>query len=160
MSPSAKKKVLIISFLAIYIALGFFREFIFLNINEQCRVTYYHDTDSHVAASLHWLSNFSYVTLYYAKWSLTLFFPILFALIAGKTILIAFGEKNLVRITWFVYAATLGMGLLIYLIGSMIGQTENTYEIARFLAGLTETPALLVILLASFLALRRTNHSS
>ncbi len=155
MSHSSKKKTIIISFVVLYVALGFFREFIFLNINEQSRVTFYHDTDSHVSSSMQWLSNFSYTTLYYAKWPITLAFTTLFAFVAASTIKIAFDEKNLVRITWIVYALTFVTGLLFYLAGSLTGNRETTYDIARFLAGLTETPALLVILLASFLAIRR-----
>ncbi|MCX6313048.1 MAG: hypothetical protein NT084_15615 [Bacteroidetes bacterium] len=155
MSPSTRKKIIVISFIALYIAVGFFREFIFLNINEQSRVTFYHDNDSHVSDSMQWLSNFSYTTLYYAKWPLTLAFTALFAFLAGTTVKIAFGEKSLVKITWITYAAVFVTGILFYFAGSLSGNRESTYDIARFLAGMTETPAMLVILLASFLALRR-----
>jgi hypothetical protein len=155
MKPASRKKIIIISLIAIYLAMGFFREFIFLNINEQSRVTYYHETDSHVSSSMQWLSGFSYPVLYYSKWPLTLAFTVLFAWLAGQTVKVAFGEKNLVRLTWLVYGVTFVCGLLFFLAGSLIGNSETTYDIARFLAGLTETPALLVILLASFLAIRR-----
>lgn len=155
MNPGLKKKLLVISLVAFYIATGFFREFIFLNINEQCRVTFYHSTDSHVSDSMQWLSGLSYSTLYYAKWPLTLFFTIIFAFLASTIIKIAFGEKSFVRITWITYACTFVTGLLFYLAGSLTGNSQTTYDIARFLAGLTETPGLLVILSASFLALRR-----
>ena len=151
-----RKKFLIVSFLVIiYLLTGFFREYIFTNVNEQMRVTYYHDTDSHVSAGMQWLSDFNYSTLYYAKWPMTLFFTALFAFLAATTIKIAFNEKKLIRICWITYGAVFLLGFIFYFIGSAAGNPETTYEIARFLAGLTETPALLIIISAAFLAIHR-----
>ncbi len=158
MKKATRTKIFIVLLIALYIATGFFREFIFLNINEQSRVTFYKLTDSHVAASMQWLSGLSYSTLYYAKWPLTLLFTAYFAFIAAAIINLWFANKNYVKITWLAYAITFAAGLLFYLAGSLTGARESTYGIARFLAGLTETPALLVMLLASFLALRRENN--
>ena len=155
MNSGLQKKIIILVVVSIYIVIGFFREFIFLNINEQIRVVYYHETDSHVSNAMQWISQFSYSTLYYSKWLLTLTFTTIFALIAGLAIKIAFAEKTLVRITWLVYAAVFVLGLLFFIAGSVSGNIDNTYNISRFIAGLTETPALLAILFATFLALRR-----
>lgn len=155
MKLSRRKKIIIGLLIALYIATGFLREFIFLNINEQSRVTFYHQTDSHVAPSMQWLSGLSYSTLYYAKWPLTLLFTAYFAFIAAAIVKKWFDDRNLMKITWWAYAITFAAGLLFYLAGSLTGARESTYGIARFLAGLTETPALLVMLLASFMALRR-----
>lgn len=155
MKLSLRAKISISLLIALYIATGFFREFVFLNINEQSRVTFYHQTDSHVASSMQWLSGLSYSTLYYAKWPLTLLFTAYFAFIAAAIVKKWFADKNLVKITLLAYAITFSAGLVFYLAGSLTGYRESTYEIARFLAGLTETPALLVMLLASFMALRK-----
>ncbi|MEO5642609.1 MAG: hypothetical protein ABIQ40_17205 [Bacteroidia bacterium] len=154
MTLTRRTKVSIAVLIALYIATGFFREFIFLNINEQSRVTYYQATDSHVAPSMHWLSGLSYSTLYYAKWPLTLLFTACFAFISAAIVRKWFSNKNFVKITWLAYAITFAAALLFYLAGAVTDARESTYGIARFLAGLTETPALLVMLLASFLALR------
>jgi hypothetical protein len=155
MKKTARVKIIIVLLVALYIATGFLREFIFLNINEQSRVTFYHETESHVAPSMQWLSGLSYSTLYYAKWPLTLLFTAYFAFIAAAIVKKWFSERNFVKITWLAYGITFAAGLVFYLAGSLTGAREITYGIARFLAGLTETPALLVMLLASFLALRR-----
>lgn len=155
MKKFTRTKISIILLIALYIATGFFREFIFLNINEQSRVTFYHLTDSHVALSMQWLSGLSYSTLYYAKWPLTLLFTAYFAFIAAAIIKLWFANKNFVKITWLAYSITFGVGLAFYSAGALTEERESTYGIARFLAGLTETPALLVMLLASFLALNR-----
>jgi hypothetical protein len=155
MKNNTRLKLIITSLILLYIAAGFFREFVFLNINEQSRVTFYHENDSHVAPSMQWLSGLSYPVLYYAKWPLTLLFTIFFAFLAATIVRQWFGDKNLVKITWLAYGIAFSAGLLFYVAGYLTGNTDSTYDIARFLAGLTETPAMLVILLASFMAIRR-----
>jgi hypothetical protein len=162
MNPRRKRNLIVAFLVALYIVLGFFREFIFMNINEQIRVTYdtvylHRPTESYVAPSMSWLSGFGYPTLYYSKWALTFITTLLFALLASVTIKNAFEDKGLVKITWIAYGAVFLAGLLFYLGGSLTGNRESTYDIARFLAGLTETPALLVILAASYLAIGRRN---
>jgi len=160
MNPRRKRNLIIVLLVAIYIVAGFFREFVFVNINEQSRVTYHavflHDTaETYVAPSMQWLSGFSYSTLYYSKWILTLVATLLFAFLATRIVKQAFTDKGLVKITWMAYGVVFMAGLLFYLAGSLSGNRDSTYDIARFLAGLTETPALLVVLCASFLAIGR-----
>ena len=146
--------------IVIYIVTCFFREFIFLNLNEQCRVTYdtvylQRPTESFVTPSMQWLSTFSYPTLYYSKWGLTLLFTVIFAALASLIIHFGFNEKKYVKITWLSFSTVFIAGLLFYFIGYLLHNTSFTYDIARFLAGLVETPAMLVILCATFIALRR-----
>jgi hypothetical protein len=152
---SNQKKIVGISLVVVYIILAFFREFIFLNVNEQSRVTYYHSNDSNVAASMQWLSVFNYGTLYYSKWVLTVLFAVLFAFLASRIVKIFFGDLLFVRMTWLAYACLFCAGFLFYLIDKITNNKNQLYETARFLAGLTEGPGLLVILCASFLAIRK-----
>ncbi|HLG02618.1 MAG TPA: hypothetical protein VI731_03425 [Bacteroidia bacterium] len=149
------KRVLLFLLAIVYVASGFFREFIFLNINEQMRVTYYAAADSQVASSMQWLSACSYPQLYYSKWPLTLLFAGWFAFLAAVIVSLGFRNKIYERITWLAYAGAFLLGFLFYAAGAMTGSTAFTYDIARFLAGLVETPAMLVILVASFLAHKR-----
>jgi hypothetical protein len=44
---------------------------------------------------------------------------------------------------------------LFFAVGWALNARESTYDVARFLAGLIETPAMLTILVASFLVHRR-----
>lgn len=164
MKTATRKRLLVLLLVAAYIVCGFFREFVFLNINEQRRVTYNlvyrHTTDeNHVAPSMQWLSRFSYEFLSNLKWPLTLFFAVLFAFIASHIIRIAFGDRKLTRLTWIAYGTVFLIGVLFYLAGWALGNTENTYTVARFFAGLTETPALLAILFAAFLFLEKQKEN-
>ncbi|HTL81574.1 MAG TPA: hypothetical protein VL651_07710 [Bacteroidia bacterium] len=150
-----RKKIYVAALFLLYVCIGFFREFIFLNINEQSRVTYYHDNDSHVSSSMQWLSRFSYSTLHYAKWPLTFLFTCIFAYLSALIIRIFFADREKVKLTWIIFAMTFLAGALFYFIGALLGHSYATYDIARFLAGLTETPALLIILFASFLLMKK-----
>lgn len=143
----------------VYVAIGFFREFVFLNVNEQSRVTYYHADDSQVAPSMRFLEHLSYTTLYYAKYPLTLFFSAIFALLACLVVRLLFGERKYVRFTLLIYAGVFLLSLLFFAIGKLTGQPESFYEIARFIAGLVETPALLIVLVPAFFLATNSNSS-
>lgn len=144
----------------LYIITGFFREFVFLNVNEQMRVSYYHATDSQVAPSMQFLSSFSYSALYYGKWPLTLLFTAIFAAIAAYIIRFLFRDRTFVRITLWAYAAVFFTGFLFYAAGYLVGWQERFYVIARFLAGIVETPALLIVLIPTFFLMRQPPRES
>ena len=157
MNAHRKKILLVFLHVLIYIIIGFFREFLFRNINEQLRVMSSKYKESYVDASMQWISGLSHSTLYISKWIFTLAFTIIFAFIASRTVKIAFEDKSLVRLTWLAYGAVFATGILFYFAGSIVPNPDRTYNISRFLAGLTETPCLLIILCASFIAIRRGN---
>jgi hypothetical protein len=152
---SRKTKLIASCLILVFILAGFFREFVFLNVNEQMRVTYYKVSDSHVAPGMTWLNAFSYTTLYYMKWLLTAAFTFLFAILSAITIKVVFNDKKLVRIGIYTYGIVFLASFFFFLVGAFSGNTETTYSIARFLAGLIESPAMLIILLSAFTIIRR-----
>jgi hypothetical protein len=152
---SRKTKLIASCLILVFILTGFFREFVFLNVNEQMRVTYYKVSDSHVAPGMMWLNAFSYTTLYYMKWLLTAAFTFLFAILSAITIKVVFNDKKLVRIGIYTYGIVFLASFFFFLVGAFSGNTETTYSIARFLAGLIESPAMLIILLSAFTIIRR-----
>lgn len=149
-------KFLAAAVVVLFIMTGFFREFVFVNLNELMRVAYYNSPDPQVAPSMQWMSGYSYQTLYYLKWPLTLLFSIIFAAYSALTVWLAFGDKKYVRITWLAYAAVFTLSFLFFGIGWLTDDREATYVISRFLAGIIETPAMLAILSAAFLIHRKS----
>ncbi len=141
-------KVILLGLLLI--ALSFFREFVFLNINEQSRVTYYHTTDSHVSPLMSFLENFSYPVLYYSKWFLTLFFPLLFMYISCMIVKEVFKNKNYIRWTIFSYAGVVGLSILLFALGWLFNFSEKGYTFARAIIGITESPVILMLLIPVF----------
>jgi hypothetical protein len=151
---SNRNKIIVVALIILFIATGFFREFVFLNWNEQIRVSFYDVTDSHVASSMQWLSGFSYEALWWLKWPLTLFFSALFAFYSYILVRIIFQEANYTRLVVLAYTAVFAAGFLVFSFGWLISN-KSAMEIGRFLAGIIETPAMLVILIASFMIHRR-----
>lgn len=144
------RRLLLVLLVLLAVGLGFFREFVFININEQMRVTYYHSTDSHVVPLFRFLGGFDYATLYYLKYPLTLFFTGLFACISVIIIRYWFPGKNYTRIVWLTFAAIFVLAFLLFFIGWLAGDNYFFYTIARFLVGLAESPALLAVLIPAF----------
>ncbi len=145
-----KRKLLIFLGIAALIATGFFREYLFLNINEQIRVTYYQVNDTHVDPPLQVLARFSYSELYYGKWLLTLVFAAIMAGLTALTVKWWFRKKELVRIGLLVYGFVFGLSFIFFLIHAFFPMLEGSYAISRFLVGMTETPLLSVLLIAAF----------
>jgi hypothetical protein len=152
---TSRSKLIVTALVLLFVATGFFREFVFLNWNEQMRVSYYHSPESYVSPSMQWLGSFSYGTLYWLKWPLTLFFSVLFAAYSLVIVHVLFRDKKYNRIVLWAYASVFATSLLFFAGGWAFGVREFTYDIARFLAGIIETPAMLIILVASFLLHRR-----
>jgi hypothetical protein len=150
-----RNKLIVAALIAVFICLGFFREFVFVNWNEQIRVSYYNSPDPHVHPMMQWLSGFSYEALYWLKWPMTLFFSVLFAGLSWCIIHLLFGNKAYNRITLYAYIALFVASFLFFGIGWLFGVPDAAYPIARTLAGMIETPLLLLILIASFLVHRR-----
>jgi hypothetical protein len=119
------------------------------------RVTYYNAPETFVAPSMQWLESISYTSLYYLKWILTAVFVLIFAGMAAMIVKLIFQDKKLIRISVLTYLLIFSASFLFYLIGALSGNTETTYAIARFLAGLAESPALLIILVGAFTIIRR-----
>ncbi len=150
-----RTKPIVAALLVLFVCTGFFREFVFLNWNEQIRVTYYNSPDSHVHPVMQWLGSFSYESLYWLKWPITLVFSVIFAGLSILIVHLLFKSRAYNKITLYAYAALFLLSFLFFVIGWLIGFRDAAYPIARFLAGMIESPVLLIILIASFLVHRR-----
>ena len=104
---------------------------------------------------MQWLSSLSYETLYWLKWPLTLLFSALFAAYSLLIVHLAFGQRQYNRITVYAYAVVFAFSFLFFAIGWALNARESTYDVARFLAGLIETPGLLIILVGACLIHKR-----
>jgi hypothetical protein len=145
MSTTVRRMLVVLLVLG-YAGLGFFREFVFLNINEQMRVAYYNSPDSHLSPALSFLENFGYNTLYYLKWPLTLVFAALFCTLAVFVIRIGFATRQYTRLVILAFAGVFMLGALLFMAGWLFNSNATVYDLSRFLAGLVESPVLLLML--------------
>jgi hypothetical protein len=135
---------------ALFLGSGFFRDFVFLNVNEQLRVAYYHPPETFLSPSMAFLKTFSYTSLYYLKWVLTFAFAGLFMALTLLVVKILFADKTHFRWTLLTYGLLVILAGLFFLGGYLFGRSENGYLIARFLLGIAQSPIVLMVLVPAF----------
>jgi hypothetical protein len=141
------------SIVLLLLLLGYFRDFMFININFLMGVKYYVgiETDYVLPAQLSLLDKLSYDQLYYGKFILTLFFAILFFLISLFTIRRVFGkEKKYTRWTLYAYAGIFATSALFYLYAMITNDYENGYKLSRAFMGFLQSPFVLMVLVPAF----------
>ncbi|MCA6365239.1 MAG: hypothetical protein IM638_19560 [Bacteroidetes bacterium] len=153
------RQLLVITLVLAYVALGFFREFVFLNINEQMRVAYYNSPDSHLSPALSFLENYGYNTLYYLKWPLTFLFAAVFCILAVFVIRIGFASAQYTRLVILSFAGVFFLGAMLFLAGWLFNSNATVYDLSRFLAGLVESPVLLLMLGGGILYWRQSRNN-
>lgn len=127
------------------IALGFFREFVFVHINEYLFALWY-DEPSRALEVIPFLANFDYYTLYYAKFFLTALFAGFFFLASLLTLQLIYQQNywKLLGIIYLVLFATAGVAMAIGYLGDSIRQT---YPFARLVMGVAQSPLVLMVLI-------------
>jgi hypothetical protein len=140
-------------FLLIVISLsgvGFYREFVFYNINALLQAMDA-DVDYEMPLSLNFLTNFEYHTLVNLKWLLTILFAALYLVISLITIKLLFHNNKYKLITIGVFGGVTALSGIFILIGFIIkSRDDKMYEIARFLMGILQSPIILMLLIPAF----------
>lgn len=125
--------------------LGFLREFVFVNINEQLFALWY-DEPSRATDLIPFLKSVDYYTLYTSKWMLTLVFSFSFYLASCGLLKLIFSkfywrENAVIFIGLFLLAA------VIMTIGWSLNATDKAYTYARFLMGIAQSPLVLMFMI-------------
>ncbi len=141
-------RILLLGF--VFLSLGFIRDFLFLNVNEQTRIAYYHSSDSQLAPSLHFLTAYSYSKLYYLKWALTFVFSVIYMGLSVGIVKVLFAGKKYLRWTVFAYTFLIILAGIFWYGGYLAGHSENGYLISRFLMGMAQGPVVLMVLVPAF----------
>ena len=122
--------------------LGFTKEFLFVNINNQLYKTYYKNNDIFISKSLNFLSKYSYETLYYIKYPLTIIYFIVYFMVSFYSVKIICDNKKIT--IWIVYIYSLlfilsSITMLYnYIINNQLSGEEYTFS--RWLMGIAESP--------------------
>lgn len=151
MNQKNKQRLIILSLLCVLVFLGFYREFLFYNIQaeEIFQKKLHHDryTDS----SLNWLTKLNLNELLQLRWILTLVFTICFGFISFLVIHFSFKSKRYNK--WIVKAFTgaLVAAIIFYGISPNYDQKNTAYLMARKIMGLLQSPLLLMALIPPIL---------
>ena len=138
-------------FIILLVGLGFFRDFLFVNINYYLQELYYKNGgDYNLPPSLKFINHFSYIQLYYGKWILTGLFSSAYFIISLKCIQILFKEKKYLQWTLFAYLFVGFTASLFYLYGLLFNDIAIGYRFSRIMMGLVQSPFVLMILIPAF----------
>jgi len=128
------------------IATGFYREFFFVNINEQMRYLWYGNEESMMSDALSLLDSLDYWTLYYLKWAMTVVFSGIFLIESALFTKLILG-KTLWKELIFMYTILLIVSGLVLAGYALFDEHETGYLISRYFMGIAQSPIPLMILL-------------
>ncbi|HXC07268.1 MAG TPA: hypothetical protein VNZ86_21050 [Bacteroidia bacterium] len=141
----------------IFIASGFFRDYVFHNVNAQMRTSYYGQKDTELDPGMKFLEGYTYLKLYYFKWILTLLFSVLFMGYTLALIRLYFPLKTYLRWVLLAYGFLFGVAALFWTGGFLANHSEKGYLIARFLMDMTQSPIMLIVLIPALRMLKKEN---
>jgi hypothetical protein len=140
-----------LSILSVFAFLGFSREFVFVNINNQLYKTYYKNNDIFISKSLTFLSNYNYETLYYAKYPLTVLYVVMYFTVSFYSVKIICDNKKITRWIVYIYSLLFTLSSFImlynYIINNQLSGEEYTFS--RWLMGIAESPLVAFFIIAT-----------
>ena len=146
MHPKTRIALSMIGIICLFACLGYFREFLFVNINEQLRFLWYGNEESFMSEKLSFMQDWDYWTMYSLKWVLTVAFALIFMVCSAfalKAILNSFYWLEL----GFIYFLLFSISGIIFIGYSVFAVAEDGYLISRYFMGLAQSPIPLMILI-------------
>ncbi|MES2567345.1 MAG: hypothetical protein V4565_10785 [Bacteroidota bacterium] len=140
-----------ILFISVFAALGFSREFLFVNINSQLYTLYYQHSTYKFPDSLSFLSSLDYQSLYYLKFPFTILYFLAYFFTSYFAVkFISLNKKNAIWVI-YIYALLLvlsgiSMGYN-YIINNQLGGDEYTFS--RWMMGIAQSPLVAFFIIAS-----------
>lgn len=138
-------------FLTLFAFLGFSREFLFVNINNQLYKLYYNNPEYVLPDSLSFLSNFSYSQLYYSKYPLTIFYFLAYFYTSLWSTKILCPTPTVSKWIIYIYAILLILAgiIMLYNYFSYNQLNVNAYTLSRWLMGIAQSPLVAFFTIAS-----------
>ena len=146
-----KQAVKYIIFIALFAALGFSREFLFVNINTQLYKLYYGHSSLPLPDSLNFLADVEYSRLYYSKFGLTIAFYLAYLGVSLLAIKLTVNDKKITKWVIYIYLLLLilaGLSMLYnYIANNQLDGDEYTFS--RWLLGIAQSPLVAFFMIAS-----------
>jgi thiosulfate reductase cytochrome b subunit len=138
-------------FITIFAVLGFSREFLFVNINDQLYSLYYYYNDYKFPSSLNLLQRLDYSTLYYLKYPLTILYFLAFFFTGFFAVkLICTNKKNALWVVYIYVILLVLSGISMaynYFMNNQLNGDEYTFS--RWLMGIAQSPLVAFFTIAS-----------
>ena len=143
---------LLLLFLLIFGILGYFREFLFVNLNVIMYMKYYASSPAlQVPDIMHFFTRYSYTQLYYGKYVFTLLWTAIFFAANYLALKKLTHERIFLRILLYAYAIMLLFSAVSMMYGYLVKErlASDEYTLSRWLMGIAQSPIICLILLAS-----------
>lgn len=150
------RKIKIFLLILLLMALGFFRENLFVNINDVLYGKLYNEPNP-IIWYLSFLNNASYNTVYIAKWFITPFFAFLFWFVQMKLLLALFNEKKTTKWLSVLYLSLFLLAGIFFMTGWALGDIYGGYTFSRLFMGLLQSPVACMILIPTAYLYKQTN---
>lgn len=140
-------------FLVLFVLLGLFREYVFVNINNVIYFKYYKNTTMPIPFGFGWLTQFSYSVLYYMKYPLTVLFVTTYFFL-NLYFLRQMGVHSFYRrilILAYTLIVVISSALMLYAYYVNQKLNEEEYFISRGLMGLAQSPLISLVLFVLYL---------
>lgn len=138
--------------IAVFVSLGYVREFLFVHINVLIYEKYYHHTsEAPFPAIMNVFRVFDYETLYYSKYFFTLLFVALFLAANYYSVNYFTKKARLSKLVIYIFAMLLLISALSMLYGYFVNGhiVDDEYTLSRWLMGIAQSPIICLILIAS-----------
>jgi hypothetical protein len=132
--------------------LGYFREFFFVNLNNILYQQYYRrPSDLPVPVIMKFFLRFSYDTLYYLKYPLTVISAFIFFIANYFAVKTFIADRVFLKILMITYFGMLALAALSMAYGYLVYDSfeHDEYTLSRWLMGIAQSPIICLILLAS-----------
>ena len=155
-----KRKIKICAFVLILLALGFFRETLFVNVNSALYDKLYGENNHYVVGFLSFVNSFSYKTIYIAKWFITPFFMFLYWFIQRSFLFFLFNEKRITQWLSILYLSLFLLAGVFFIAGWAFGKINEGYTFSRLFMGLLQSPIPCMILIPAMYLYRQPNEEN
>lgn len=149
MKIKLKEALLILLLIVVFIAVGFFRDAVFMNINSQLYKLYFKNYEYTLP---NWLSVFQewpYMKLYYFKYVLTALFVLLYLILSLVSVGIFTGNLKNSKWVFYAYAIVLILAIITYTSGYLLNNFPKGFLFTRNLLGLLQSPFIVMVIIPS-----------
>lgn len=142
-----KEGLLILALIILFIAVGFFRDAVFMNINSQLYKLYFKNYDFTLPDWLSLFDSWPYMKLYYFKYVLTALFILLYLILSLLSVKVFTGNAKNIKWVFYAYGIVLFLSLITYAGGQLFNNFPKGYLFTRNLVGLLQSPFIVMIII-------------
>jgi len=135
--------------------LGSSRQLLLVNINSHLSFLYYEKEVSYVVDSMEFIKQYSYQSLMWGKWYITIAYTLVYLLCTILVLKILSFDKGYVKLTLLLFGCVVVLSGILYGGLNLFGEPSLGYRLARFCMGLVQSPIPLMVLVPAYMLAER-----